>query len=70
VETISSIDQDYMLMIDHQIMRIRIRGEQLEVKPETEEIDAEGVFKVLAKGIWGFMGGQEKETPKPQPEED
>ena len=57
LETISSIDEDYMLMVDHQILRLRIRGEQLEIKPQTEEIDTEGVFKSLAKGIWGLMGG-------------
>ena len=40
------------------------------IKADQEEIDTEGVFKSLAKGIWGLMGGQETPTPKPKPEDD
>lgn len=64
VETIISVDQDYILMVDHLIMRLRVRGNQLLIKQATEEVDTEGVFSTLAKGIWGLMGATDKEPPK------
>ena len=69
IETISSIDYDYLLLVDNQIMRLRVKGEQMVIKVDEEEADDAGVFTTLAKGIWGLMGAQETPKPKEDPDE-